>query len=87
MSEEKKDVLREADLQSAGLTGYRILLNSLTKLKRILRRLDKMTDKIKVKPFQRLFMRCQFRFESRIHWFHKGKYWLVLVAIAGPLLC
>lgn len=28
--------------------------------------MDKMTDKIKVKPFDNLFMRCQFEFGSRL---------------------
>lgn len=44
--------------------------------------MDKMADKIKVKSFDRLFMRCQFGFESRLVWVHKGKYWLILVAHA-----
>lgn len=35
--------------------------------------MDKMTDKIKVKPFDNLFMRCQFRFGSRLVGLHKGK--------------
>lgn len=39
--------------------------------------MDKMTDKIKVKPFDNLFMKCQFRFGSRLVGLHKGKSWAI----------
>lgn len=39
--------------------------------------MDKMTDKIKVKPFDNLFMRCHFGFGSKLVGLCKGKCWPV----------
>ena len=46
--------------------------------------MDKMTDKIKVKPFDNLFMRCQFRFGSRLVGLHKGKSWPIFRGTCWP---
>lgn len=45
----------------------------------------KMTDEMKINPLDRMFMRCQFGFESRLVWAHKGKYWPNLVACADHI--
>lgn len=46
--------------------------------------MDKTTDKIKVKPFDNLFMRCQFGFGSRLVGLHKGKWWPILSGSRWP---
>lgn len=46
--------------------------------------MDKMTDKIKVKAFDNLFMRCQFGFGSRLVGLHKGKRWAIVSGSCWP---
>lgn len=46
--------------------------------------MDKMTDKIKVKSFDNLFMRCQFGLGSKLVGLHKGKCWPIFSGSPWP---